>query len=114
MTTTDETGEPRWFGVRCLFRHGDAMYEERITLWRARDFEHAIELAEAEAAQYCEDLADPRVPTEYVGLAQAYVLDDDPGMQGAEVFSLIRDSELSPSDYIDRFFETGEERTGTV
>ena len=86
------------------------MYEERITLWRARDFEHAIELAEAEAARYCEDLGDVR----YAELAQAYELDDDPSEQGAEVFSLIRDSELSPSDYIDRFFDTGEEHAGTV
>lgn len=96
---------PRRFGVRCLFRHAGGMYEERITLWRARDFAHAIELAEAEAARYCEDLTS----TTYVELAQAYELDDDPAVQGAEVFSLVRDSDLSPSDYVDRFFDTGDE-----
>ena len=110
MTTSGEAHELRRFGIRCLFRHGGDMYEERITLWRARDFEHAIELAEAEAVRYCEDLTD----TVYVELAQAYELADDPSVQGAEVFSLIRDSDLSPSDYIDRFFETGEEHAGTV
>ena len=86
------------------------MYEERITLWRARDFEHAIELAEAEAARYCEDLTD----VQYVELAQAYELVDDPTVQGAEVFSLIRDSALPPSDYVDRFFDTGEEHQSTT
>lgn len=110
MTTTDEPDELRRFGVRCLFRHGGDMYEERITLWRARDFAHAIELAEAEAAEYCEDLTN----TEHLGLAQAYELFDDPSTQGAEVFSLLRDSELSPSEYIDRFFETGEEHGDAV
>jgi len=110
VATTDRADEPRWFGVRCLFRHGGGLYEERITLWRARDFEHAIELAEAEAARYCEDLTD----AQYVELAQAYELDDDPAAQGAEVFSLMRDSELSPSTYIDRFFETGEEHADTL
>jgi len=29
---------------------------------------------------------------------------------GDEVFSLIRESELAPDDYISRFFDTGKER----
>jgi hypothetical protein len=33
---------------------------------------------------------------------------------GAEVFSLMRDSELAPDDYIDRFFDTGQERQASV
>lgn len=106
---TDEPVELRWFGVRCLFTHGDALYEERITLWRARDFEQAIELAEADALQYSEDVTDPDLPTAYIELAQAYALDDDPSLQGAEVFSLIRESTLPPREYIDRFFDTGDE-----
>lgn len=28
-------------------------------------------------------------------------------VQGAEVFSLIRESDLDPSEYLDRFFDTG-------
>ena len=48
-------------------------------------------------------------------LAQAYHLsvDSDVGT-GAEVFSLMRDSELDPRDYVDRFFDTGTEHEGTV
>ena len=109
MIAADQSDAPRWFSVRCLFRHGDALYEERITLWRARDFEQAIELAEAEALRYSQDVTGPDLPTEYVELAQAYALDDDPSVHGAEVFSLIRDSALPPRDYIDRFFDTGDE-----
>ena len=28
---------------------------------------------------------------------------------GAEIFSLMRDSDLDPEDYLDTFFDTGEE-----
>jgi hypothetical protein len=52
-------------------------YEERITLWRASDFDHAIALAEAEAREYAADLGH-----EYSGLAQAYALYDDPRHPG--------------------------------
>lgn len=46
---------------------------------------------------------------EYVGLAQAFLLSEDPAVDGAEVFSLIRDSNLDPDAYLDRFFDTGQE-----
>jgi hypothetical protein len=46
---------------------------------------------------------------EYTGLAQAYKLFDPP-VDGAEVFSLIRDSQLAPDDYLNTFFDTGSER----
>jgi hypothetical protein len=100
--------EQEWYAVRCVFRHRTlGVYEERITLWRAESFAGAAELAEAEAEEYCADLDE----TEYVGFAQSYALYDVPG-HGAEVFSLMRDSALEPEAYVERFFDTGEERTG--
>lgn len=105
-----------WYAVRCVFRTtrgmpqgeelqpGMTSYEERITLWLAKSFEDSIVLAEADAWQYAED-----VECEYMGFAQAYQLSDEPG-HGAEVFSLIRESRLSPSRYLDHFFDTGRER----
>ena len=107
------TGEKKWFGVRCLFRHDRDAYEERITMWLVRSLHDAIEEAEEEAREYCEYLS-----CEYLGLAQAYgpasardpededVVEITPGM---EVFSLFRRSDLRPNDYIDRFFVTGAE-----
>lgn len=97
-----------WYSVRCVFAipgcEGEpTIYEERITLWRCAEFADAIELAEADAAEYAES-----VECTYVGLAQCYALADEPG-HGAEVFSLMRDSDLSPDDYVDRFFEIGTE-----
>ena len=100
--------EAEWHAVRCIIEHGGT-YEERITLWHTADFEEAIELAELEAKQYAADLGG----SEYAGLAQVYALADAPG-HGTEVFSLMRDSELGVNDYLDAFFDTGQERQGHV
>lgn len=114
--TTPTTDGP-WFAVRCVFRSPDAeleganAYEERITLWRAASFEDAIDRAEAEARTYAAETPG----TDYLDLAQAFQL----GIEGAvgdgdEIFSLIRDSALGTDDYLDRFFDDGEEYQGEV
>ncbi|WGX98091.1 hypothetical protein [Nocardioides sp. L-11A] len=46
-------------------------------------------------------------------LFQSYEMYDAPG-EGAEVFSLMRSSELNPDDYLDTFFDTGDERLRTA
>ena len=99
-----------WFGVRCIFKHANAgVYEERITIWRARDFSDAISMAENEATEYVEILGD----VSYLGLAQGFSLSEVPG-HGAEVFSLMRDSALGEDEYLDTFFTTGSEREGEI
>ena len=99
-----------WFGVRCVFRLGRlGAYEERITLWRVADFAAAIASAEREAEAYAIDLDD----VAFTGLAQAFHLYDAPG-DGAEVFSLIRESDLDTAEYLSRFFDTGRERQRTA
>jgi hypothetical protein len=111
------TNAEPWYAVRCVVRfpdrvdNRDHVYEERITLWRADSFGTAIERAENEAREYAATL-----DGENVELAQAYHLaveGADVG-DGAEVFSLMRDSELGPREYVDRYFDTGAEREGTV
>jgi hypothetical protein len=105
-----------WYSVRCVFRAqtsqawgppdlaaGESAYEERITLWRAESADGAIERAEVEAREYAS-----RLEVEYLGIAQSYRLEDDPG-EGAEVFSLIRRSALDGDPYLDAFFDTGDE-----
>ncbi|WP_380158344.1 hypothetical protein [Kineococcus sp. R86509] len=109
-----------WVAVRCIFRsqaehHGaEVVDEERVTLWREADMDRAIERAEAEAQTYASETTWPpdRV-TEYLGLVQAYALFDEP-VDGAEVFSLMRTSDLPPTAYLDRFFDTGQERQRDV
>jgi hypothetical protein len=100
----------QWYSVRCIFRwfHDDSqVYEERITLWQADDFDHAIALAEADAAEYA-----TAVDAEFLGFSQCYELFDAVG-NGAEVYSLVRGSELPPADYLTAFFDTGKERSMT-
>ena len=103
-----------WYSVRCVFAVGcrseavGETYEERITLWRASSAEEAIARAEAEALEYATVIEG----FTYLGLAQSYQLADDVG-DGAEVFSLMRDSELEPKEYLDVFFDVGTEHQTT-
>lgn len=97
-----------WFSVRCLFKDSETQsYEERITLWRAHTFDEAISFAETEAEKYTEALDG----VSYVGLAQGFSLATQPA-HGSEIFSLIRDSDLDPNEYINTFFDTGTEHQG--
>jgi hypothetical protein len=112
----DEDGDRGWYAVRCVFASapgddGVTTYEERITLWRADDGHAAIALAEAEAVAYAGEIEEAQVT--YLGLAQAFHLFDEPG-EGAEVFSLMRESTLDHDDYLDEFFDTGEERQSSA
>ncbi|WP_034519788.1 DUF4288 domain-containing protein [Actinomadura rifamycini] len=98
-----------WYGVRCVFRwrhQDDALYEENVTVWRAASFDEAIAKAEAQAREYAEG-ADGR----YLDFAQAYYIGaEDALAEGAEVFSLMRASDLGAGDYLTRYFDTGRER----
>lgn len=94
-----------WYSVRCLFRHDGGGYEERITVWEADGFEQAVSLAEADAHEYADVL-----DAEYLGFAQAFHLATSELTTGTEVFSLVRESELPPTDYLNAFFDTGMER----
>jgi hypothetical protein len=39
---------------------------------------------------------------------------EDEIAEGSEVFSLMRASDLLPDDYLTRFFDTGDERQGSI
>lgn len=97
-----------WFSARTVFEHdkpGDGLFEERIVLLRAADFEEALERAEAEALRYAEEAGGT-----YTGYASVFEIADEQLADGSEVFSLMRDSDLEADDYIDHFFATGDER----
>lgn len=105
-----EDGDPGWFAVRCIFRWPDQQtYEERLTLWAAGSLDQAIEKAETEAQTYAVALH-----AEYLEIAQAYWIGPDRPGAGDELFSLMRDSELEPDEYLDAFFDTGRERQRSV
>ena len=75
-----------------------------MTTWPAASFLEAIAAAEAEATTYSSGLDD----VEFAGLTQAFEMFEAPG-RGAEVFSLLRKSELDPASYLTMFFDTGRE-----
>ena len=102
MATNDQS----WYGVRTLVRFlgSPQSYEERVTLWRADSFDEAIRRGEDEGREYATDLNG-----ELCDLVQAFRVGPDPIGEGSEVFSLVRDNELSPGEYVDAFFDTGGE-----
>lgn len=101
------------FSVRCIFRwysrpgqRAKCLYEERITLWQANSIDQAIELAEEEALTYAsEDM-------EFLGFSQAFALIHLIPANGIEIFSLLRESDLEPKQYLNTFFDTGFEHEG--
>lgn len=98
-----------WVAVRSHYwDEAENLYEERITLWRESSMATALERAEAESKDYAEGLN-----CEATGDLSAYLQFDEPA-DGAEIFSLMRDSDLAPSDYLKRFFFTGGERSTDV
>ncbi|MGH9945143.1 MAG: DUF4288 domain-containing protein [Pyrinomonadaceae bacterium] len=104
-----------WYAAKCIFFHQDLpdeqgrpMYEERVVLLKADNFEQAIQLAEEDANQYASDLDG----CEYCGYLDVFHLYDDEVGHGTEVYSLIRSSSLGINDYVNTFYDTGTERTG--
>lgn len=81
------------------------LYEERITLWKAIDLDEALRLSEVEANAYASE------GEAFLGLSQAYELFDELDANGIEVFSLLRESDLSPQEYLRAHFCTETERT---
>ena len=101
------------YGTRCIIRIDPCavnskkfLYEERITVWRANSIDESISKAKTEVARYC--LKNKGM--EYTGLCQAYCMYDSIEKEGVEVFSLIRESDLDTEDYLDAFFDNGDER----
>jgi hypothetical protein len=111
--------EDRWYAVRSVFRTrsspeaplpdagaGESTYEERITLWQAPSSGAALEHAEEEAREYARFAGSEHL----AGFGQVHQVADAPPRHGAEVFSLVRASDLPPQRYVERFLDTGRER----
>lgn len=87
------------------------VYEERITAWNATSLDEAIALAEQEANAYAD-----KHGFEALVFFQAYDMFDTVNelKNGVEIFSLVRESDLEESDYLDRFFDTGFEKQRNI
>ena len=95
-----------WFSVRYVVRHTkNDMYEEKTVLVKANSHEEALEKAETEAREYCQDLKD----AEYLGYAETFHLFDEVVEDGTEIYSVMRSSNLSPEEYMKTYINTGNE-----
>ena len=109
--------ESPWWGAKVLFQHtdlaerrGETVFEERVVLIRARTAEQAIERAEKVARAYVKDLDGG---CKYLGFLDVFHPWQTRIGSGSEIYSLMRTSRLSPKKYLDRFYDTGKERTTT-
>jgi 2-methylcitrate dehydratase PrpD len=101
-----EGSSAHWYGVRCVVRWIDPrVFEERITVWLTASADEAILMAEEEASAYA-----ARNGLVYLELAQSYLMATSEVVEGTEVFSLLRESDLDTETYLDTFFDTGTER----
>jgi Domain of unknown function (DUF4288) len=103
----------KWYTAKTIYKHQRVedgtpkmMFEERIVLLQATDFDDAIAKAEAETTEYC-DINDGTV---YLGFVDVFHLFDETVGHGVEVYSLMRESNLSDKDYLDHFYDDGKER----
>ncbi len=105
---------PEWYAAKTIYKHHrvedgtpKTVFEERVVLLQAADFDTAVAKAEAEGAEYCRANGD----TVYLGFVDVFHLFDETVGHGTEVYSLMRESELSDKDYLDHFYDDGKERS---
>lgn len=104
------------YAARCIFDYGvtkkqNNLYEERIILFEAIDFDDAIKIAEKEAEKYAKQNGHEYM--NFVDIYHTYLKKIDTTKPN-EVFSLIRATTLEPKEYLDHFFDTGKESTKDV
>lgn len=110
MQRIDDVG---WYSAKTVYRHRlvqdgvtKTVFEERVVLFHASNFDEAIAKAEAEANAYCSDVE----IAVYLGLIDVYYLPEEAVGEGTEIYSLMRDSDLSDSEYVAHFHDGGYER----
>jgi hypothetical protein len=103
MQRSDDDG---WYSAKTVYRHRlvqdgvtKTVFEERVVLFHAANFEDATAKAETEASKYCSAVEN----VVYLGFVSVYYLPEDTVREGTEIYSLMRDSDLSDADYLARF-----------
>jgi hypothetical protein len=101
-----------WFGVKTILIHlheSDStlrVYEESVLLVKADNFDDAIASAERIVRKNCSVLS-----CEDSGFYNAFEITDDKLSNGVEVYSIMRESKIEIDKYLDKFYDTGFERT---
>ena len=102
-----------WYGVKCIFRHNHLVadkkdhyvYEERIVIVLASNEDEAIALAEKEAKEYGSS-----PDSDYLHFATSFHTYEEKIVHLSEAYSEMRQSSLEPDEYLDYFYDTGNER----
>jgi hypothetical protein len=97
-----------WYSVRSIFRSDTTedgkprrAFEERVVLFRAESFDEALAKGEAEAKQYASDWPHPKILNRIV----AFHIHDEDLREGDEVWSCIRDLDISDEEFHRRIFD---------
>jgi hypothetical protein len=100
-----------WYSARCIFcTEGLGLrrtYEERVILLRAESEDEAMRVAEEEAEEY----AAGSEGWFYTGFVDLFHLFEPEIGHRIEVFSLMRSSDLSVREYLDRYYDAGSEHS---
>jgi len=94
-----------WYSAKCVFRIPETdsrrqIYEERIILIKAKDWDSAKKKAEAEANIYCDD----STATEFTGFLDVFHLFDETLGDKTEIFSSMQTSDLDSDEYLSQFY----------
>jgi hypothetical protein len=100
-------GTEPWYAAKTVYKNRYVLdgvpqccFEDRVVLFRAASFEDAMAKAEAKATEYA--AASER--TVYLGFMDVYWLFEKTVGDRTEVFSLMRDSDLSEEEYLARSY----------
>ena len=112
----DQDQKEEWYAVKGLFRwyfkdNGETInVEERVVVFLARSFDHALELAEAEAVQYCAEEESANFRIEPLEWWEAYRIGEERLMSGTEVYSRLASTSLSGEAFLKRYYPKSHDR----
>ena len=94
-----------WYSAKCIFRFIKTesrrqIYEERIVLIKAKNFDAATEKAEKNARKYCKD----DDYCEFAGLVDVFELFGKKIADKSEVYSSMQTTDIEPDEFLRKFY----------
>lgn len=100
-----DNNQQKRYSVRSLvYDKQNKLYEERINIVHSSDETDTLNKAEKLTEEYCNNIG--LVNT---GYSESFELTDNPAKDGAEVYSIMRESLLDPKEYVSKYIRTGKE-----
>lgn len=86
-----------------------SVFEERIFFVKSREFGEAFDKAQEAAGKYVSENQTEKCKTTFLACVGIFIV-QDPIEDGVEVFSMLRESNMSSVDYLKLHYQTGSER----